>query len=137
MNLKLYLIAASLCFSVSNNLTASALIKSFNFSRINEINELFERKANKEAVDVSGRTSLHAAATNGWGKVAKELLGRGAKIEAVDMYGRTAWIIAARFCRKDVTEELLKYKVNVNAETSSGKNAFNLAPKHCKKYVMG
>ncbi len=49
MNLKLYLIAATFCFSVNNNLTAST----------------FEKEANIEAKDERGRTALHHASING------------------------------------------------------------------------
>ncbi len=65
MNLKLYLITATLCFSVNNNLTASSLEEVVYYSSVDKIKKLLEGGASTEETDEDGNTPLIIASANG------------------------------------------------------------------------
>jgi len=90
---------------------------------------LLSRKADIQAADAEGRTSLHFAARRGHQDIVRILLSGGANAEVMDAKGRTALHFAAGYGSEKVVEMLLKAvnKYIVDAQDVDGQTALQFA----------
>ena len=79
------------------------------------VGPLLKKKANIEARNKYGRTSLIVAAVNGYVSIVQLLLEKGANVEGRDNEGNTALMSAARHERAMMVELLLARDANEEA----------------------
>ena len=91
---------------------------------------LIRKNARLDAVDKSGSTALHLAASRGHCRVLELLLlSKGTDVEARDSKGRTALWTAAERGEAEATELLLLSNVKVNARADAQMTALHIAAK--------
>lgn len=98
---------------------------------------LTRKNARLDAVDKSGSTALHLAASRGHCRVLELLLlSKGINIEARDSKGRTALWIAAERGEAEATELLLVSNVKVNARADAQMTALHIAAKQGDEVIV-
>ena len=85
-----------------------------------DIEDQLEGNADINAVDSSGQTALHVAASLGMESIVEMLLEKGAKINAMDKSGHTPLHLAAKHGKKDAVHSLLIRGATVDPMNNDG-----------------
>lgn len=90
------------------------------------VNALLNAGANKDAIDVHGRSALFFAAEHGHAQIVERLIDAGVDMDRACNKGETALMAAAKFGHSKVVQTLLRRGANRDIQDSRGKTALIL-----------
>lgn len=104
------------------------LIDAVRKSKIDELKDAIDNRANLNYVDLNEEFPLMIAASENWLSGVKLLVENGANISQKNLHKQTALMIAARDCDDDdILDYLVKNGANLNAKDKTGKTAIMYA----------